>query len=65
MYCFYMPYMFLGKWCFYENKYDTKEESDSNKSMTLEQARLNYKKYSACDKEFINQVRKPKKDEIE
>lgn len=46
------------------NMYDLKEKSDSNRSMTLEQARANYKKYGACDEEFINKVRKPNKDEM-
>ena len=48
-----------------KNIYDTKEKSDSNGGMTLEEARENYKNYGACDKKFIDKVRKPNKDEIE
>jgi len=47
-----------------KNMYDIKEKSDSNRSMTLERARENFKKYGACDKEFVNKVRKPNDDEI-
>ena len=50
---------------FMKNIYDTKEKSDSNGGMTLEEARENYKNYGACDKKFIDKVRKPNKDEIE
>ncbi len=61
----YVLYAFLENDVFMKNMYDIKEESDSNRSTTLEQARLNYKKYGAYDKEFINKVRRPNKDEIE
>lgn len=46
-----------------KNIYDLKEESSSNRNMTLERARENFKKFGACDKEFINKVRRPNEDE--
>ena len=61
---------FICPVCFWENDvfmkdmHDTKEQSDSNRCMTLEQARLNFKIFGACDKEFINKVREPNTDEI-
>lgn len=61
---------FICPICFWENDIFMKdmnyikEHSDSNRSMTLEQARENFKKYGACDKEFVNKVRKPNTDEI-
>ena len=59
-----MPYMFWENDVFMNNMYDLKEKSDCNRSMPLEQARENYKKYDACAEEFINKVRKPNKDEM-
>lgn len=61
---------FICPVCFWENDvfmrniYDIKEKSDSNRGLTLEQARDNFQKYGACDKEFMNRVRKPNKDEV-
>ena len=63
--CFICPVCFWENDIFMKNIYDTKEKSDSNGGMTLDEARDNYKNYGACDKKFIDKVRKPNKDEIE
>ena len=49
---------FICPVCFWENDVFMKN------NMTLEQARDNFKKYGACDKKFINNVREPNQDEI-
>ena len=61
---FICPVCFWENDVFMNNMYDLKEKSDCNRSMPLEQARENYKKYDACAEEFINKVRKPNKDEM-
>lgn len=50
MYMLHMSGVLLGNDIFMKNIYDTKEKSDSNGGMTLEEARENYKNYGACDK---------------
>ena len=40
------------------------EPSDQNHSITLNQARLNFLKFSACEERMIEHVRKPKEDEL-
>lgn len=61
---FICPVCFFENDVFMKNMNDIKEKSDSNGGMTLEQARDNFKKYGACNKEFITKVRKPKKEEM-
>ena len=53
--------------CFLENDpflSSEEEASDCNHGISLKDARLNYQKYGACDKEMLSYVRSPKDDEI-
>ncbi len=53
--------------CFWENDAflsSENEASDSNHGISLKDARLNYSKYGACEKEMISYVRLPKNNEI-
>ena len=61
---FVCPVCFWENDVFMKNIYDVKEKSDSNKGMTLKEARENFKRYGACNKEFISKVRKPMLDEM-
>lgn len=52
--------------CFWENDpfvASDSELSDSNRGMTLKQAKSNYLKFGACEKEMLCHVRPPKDDE--
>lgn len=61
---FICPVCFWENDTFMKNMHDRLEKSDCNRGLTLEQASYNFKRYGACDKEFIAKVRKPNKEEM-
>lgn len=53
--------------CFWENDVfilSDDELSDENHGMSLDEAKQNFKMYSACKKEYLSKVRKPFESEI-
>ena len=53
--------------CFWEDdpiQLEDPECEGSANRVSLEQARLNYKKFGACEKEMLPHVRKPNYDEM-
>ncbi|WP_312644068.1 CPCC family cysteine-rich protein [Hydrogenoanaerobacterium sp.] len=53
--------------CFWENDIFTlgdDEPSDENRSLTLNEARENFKQFGACSRELLVHVRPPKVDEL-
>jgi hypothetical protein len=54
--------------CFWEDDgrgdEDTNEASGPNHDMSLAQARQNFREFGACDRRFLQQVRKPKPEEL-
>ena len=58
---------FICPVCYWENDVfisSKNEPSDENRSLTLLQARENYKKYGACRIELVQYARKPTEEEV-
>jgi hypothetical protein len=51
-------------WQYDEVAHDNPDTIKGANGVTLNEARMNYKKFGACEQRFLNDVRKPRNDEL-